>query len=42
MNIIANKFEPLKEIVFNHMDISVIEERKLNDTFPRRSFKIPG
>ena len=42
INTIANKFSSLKEIVSNHIDILVIEETKLDDTFPRGSFKIPG
>ena len=42
INTIANKFTALKEIVSNHIDILIIEETKLDETFPKGSFEIPG
>ena len=42
INTIANKFTALKEIVSNHIDILIIEETKLDETFPNGSFEIPG
>ena len=42
INTIANKFTALKEIVSNHIDILIIEETKLDETFPKGSFEIQG
>ena len=42
INSIRNKFSSLKELVSNNIDVLVIEETKLDDTFPAKSFVIPG
>ena len=42
INSIRNKFSSLKELVSNNIDVLVIEETKLDETFPAKSFVIPG
>ena len=38
----TNKFDQLKEIVLKCIDIPVITETKLDDTFPNVQFLVPG
>ena len=38
----TNKFDQLKEIVLKCIDIPVITETKLDDTFPNAQFLVPG
>ena len=42
INSIRNKFSSLQELVSNNIDVLVIEETKLDDTFPEGCFTIPG
>ena len=42
INSIRNKFSSLKELVSDNIDVLVIEETKLNETFPEKAFMIPG
>ena len=42
INSIPNKFSSLKELVSNNIDVLVIQETKLDETFPEKSFIIPG
>ena len=42
INSIANKFDQLKTIINNHLDILVLVETKLDDTFPISQFIIQG
>ena len=42
INSIGNKFECLKEIVKGYIDILLITESKINDSFPTSQFKIEG
>ena len=42
INSIRNKFSSLAEIVSNNIDILVIQETKLDATFPEGQFLIPG
>ena len=42
INSIRNKFSSLAEIVSNNTDILVIQETKLDATFPEGQFLIPG
>ena len=42
INSIRNKFTSLAEIVSNNIDILVIQETKLDATFPEGQFLIPG
>ena len=37
-----NKFEQLKDIVMQHIDILVLTETKLDDTFPTAQFLVNG
>ena len=42
INSLANKFDLLREIISNHLDILVIVETKLDKSFPTNQFLIPG
>ena len=42
INSIRNKFTCLKELVSDNIDVLVIQETKLDETFPERAFMIPG
>ena len=42
INPIRNKFEMLKEVVGNKIDILLISETKLDDTFPLNQFILEG
>ena len=42
INSIRNKFSSLAEIVSNNIDVLVIQETKLDATFPEGQFLIPG
>ena len=42
INSIRYKFEFLKELIGNNIDIFLISETKLNDTFPTGQFRING
>ena len=42
LNSIPNKFSSLKEIISNNIDVLVIQETKIDETFPKGSFDIPG
>ena len=42
INSIRNKFENLKEVVSNHVDILVISETKIDKSFPTAQFIIDG
>ena len=42
INSLTNKFDQLKEIVLKYIDILVITETKLDDTFPNAQFLVPG
>ena len=42
INSLANKFDLLREIISNHLDILVIVETKLDNSFPTNQFLIPG
>ena len=42
INSIRNKFSSLKELVSDNIDVLVIEETKLDETFPEKAFMIPG
>ena len=42
INSIKNKFENLKEVVSNHVDILVISETKIDKSFPTAQFIIDG
>ena len=39
---LPNKFDQLRETVLKHIDILIITETKLNDTFPNAQFSIEG
>ena len=39
---LTNKFDQLKEIVIEYIDILVITETKLDNTFPNAQFLVPG
>ena len=39
---LPNKFERLKDIVMQHIDILVLTETKLDDTFPAAQFLVNG
>ena len=41
-NSLPNKFEQLKDIVMQHIDILVLTETKLDDTFPTAKFLVNG
>ena len=38
INSLPNKFEQLKELVIKHIDVLVITETKLDDSFPTSQF----
>ena len=42
INAIANKFDALKVIIANRLDVLVLVEIKLDDSFPEQQFKIDG
>ena len=42
INSIRNKFEPLVSFINNNLDILMISETKINDTFPDSQFLIEG
>ena len=42
VNSLPNKFEQLKDIVMQHIDILVLTETKLDDTFPTAQFLVNG
>ena len=42
INSLTSKFDQLKEIVLKYIDILVITETKLDDTFPNAQFLVPG
>ena len=42
INSLPNKFEQLKDIVMQHIDILVLTETKLDDTFPTAQFLVNG
>ena len=42
INTISNKFSSTQELVSNKTEILVIEEMKLDETFPEGCFNIPG
>ena len=42
INSIRNKFEMLKEVVGNKIDVLLISETKLDDTFPLNQFILEG
>ena len=42
INLLPNKFEKLKDIVMQHIDILVLTETKLDDTFPTAQFLVNG
>ena len=42
INSVRNKFEMLKEVVGNKIDILLISETKLDDTFPLNQFILEG
>ena len=42
INSLTNKFDQLREIVLKYIDILVITETKLDDTFPNAQFLVPG
>ena len=42
INSIRNKFDPLKEIVSQNLDILMVGETKIDDSFPKEQFHIEG
>ena len=42
LNSLPNKFSSLAEIISNNIDILVIEETKIDESFPEGQFLIPG
>ena len=42
INSLPNKFNQLKELVLKHVDILVLTETKLDDSFPNSQFSIDG
>ena len=42
INFIAPKFEQLKEVIGNHLDILTIQETKVDKSFPDDQFEIEG
>ena len=42
INSIRNKFDPLKEIVSQNLDILMVAETKINDSFPKEQFHVEG
>ena len=42
INSLLNKFEQLKDIFMQHIDILVLTETKLDDTFPTEQYLVNG
>ena len=42
INSLANKFEQLKEVIGTYLDVLIIVETKLDDSFPTAQFSIAG
>ena len=42
INSLPNKFGQLKDIVMQHIDVLVLTETKLDDTFPTAQFLVNG
>ena len=42
INCIRNKFSSIKELVSDDIDVLVIEETKLDETFSEKAFMTPG
>ena len=42
INSLPNKFEQLKDTVMQHIDVFVLTETKLDDTFPTTQFLVNG
>ena len=42
INSLRNKFDQLKILVHDKIDMLVVTDRKLDDTFPDSQFHIPG
>ena len=42
INSLPKKFEQLKELVIKHIDVLVIRETKLDDSFPTSQFLMKG
>ena len=42
INSIASKFDQLKEVIGNHLDIFTIQETKIDESFPKDQFSIEG
>ena len=42
INFLENKFEPLKSIIKDNVDILLVSETKLDNTFPLHQFEIEG
>ena len=42
INSLPNKFNQMKELVLKHMDILVVTETKLDDSFPNPKFSVDG
>ena len=42
INSLSAKFDEVKEVIFKNVDILVITEIKLNDTFPLGMFYVKG
>ena len=42
INSLPNKFNQLKELVLKHVDILVLTETKLDDSFPNSQFSVDG
>ena len=42
INSIRNKFENIMDMIGNNIDVIIFGETKLDDSFPRGQFKIPG
>ena len=42
INSLPAKFDPVKEVIFKNVDILVIAETKLDDTFPLGQFYVDG
>ena len=42
INSLPNKFNQLQELVLKHVDILVLTETKLDDSFPNSQFSVDG
>ena len=42
INSLSNKFEQLKDIVMQHIDVLVLNKTKLDDTIPKAQFLVNG